>query len=244
MNLFIKSVNQMRPHLTIFGGDSVVKGNSEQLRYIQESLVSRLDNPARFVIGNHDLVQSPGESDPLFKQTFPEPFYYEDVGKIRLVYLLSFRPEDYHQGLSDEQLEFLERTLDNSYELALVFLHHGLWLLDLPSTHVNSLAAGVPEPGFWTREVLPLLEEGNVAAVFGGDGGVNKSTLFTDLCGIPHYLTGWSQDLRHRPAEFLQLVVEQGEIEVLPYVMFDGKLFRSPAEEVGLPSQPECQRNG
>ena len=149
-------------------------------------------------------------------------------------------------GLGAVQLQFLSEALSGTaYDMALVFLHHPLWLADEPVQYANrdyNVADRALPDRFWSTRVLPLLEQGRVGGVFAGDGGVVHPSIVTQLCGVPHYLSGWDLDLQRRPAEFLRILAdEQDRLHVLRYVMFDNQLFRTPFKQVTIPGPPACK---
>ena len=249
MDLFVSSANSMAPSRVVFGGDTIFAPNSRGLIFLRDDLSRRFASPVRFVRGNHDDPRpGSGIPDDLVRAVFPELYYYEDVGGVRLVYLRSLTPlgpSGKEVGLDPEQLRFLSNALeDPSYRVALVFIHHALWLADEPVRYSNkpyikenrSLAER-----FWVTDVLPILERGRVGAVFAGDGGLFGPALETDLCGIPHFVSGWDLDLQRRPAEFLQIVAGQDrQINVLRHIMFDGRVFQMPIKQVELQDPPVC----
>ena len=241
LDYFVTSAMDLPVSRVVFGGDTVrTTENRNALKYIIEDLAPRFEGLARFLHGNHDPPTGSSTSgSDLFKAVFPSRFYFEDVGKTRLVYLQSEVP----LGFDQQQLEFLRTVLESdSYQTALVFLHHAFWYADEPEAYANEpfFSTSKMPKQYWVTQVLPLLRRGRVGGVFAGDGGGWRSGIVTTLCGIPHYLTGWDRDRHELPAGFLQIVVDGEDVEVLRQVMFDNRLYHMPVEEVLL-QMPDCQ---
>jgi len=231
---FLSFTNQVEPERVIFGGDSVSRPDERGYRYFLDSVQSQMNSQARFLLGNHDTNSSIDENSPLFKQMYQDGFGYEDIDGVRLVYLRSSE-----SGLSEQQIDFMVGALDNSYESALVFLHHGLWLASEVEPIVNSPYEGLAE-NYWVENILPILTDSRVRGVFAGDGGVRHSTVGSQLCGIPHYLTGWSFDLRKRPADFLRIFVDREKIDVWRYEIMDEESYRVGIEMYNPVGMVEC----
>jgi hypothetical protein len=249
MDLFVSSANSIATSRVVFGGDTIFSPEPMGLTFLRDDLSRRFDSPVRFVRGNHDDPRpESGIPDDLVRSVFPELYYFEDVGGVRLVYLRSLNPigpSGKEIGLDPEQLRFLANALDDpSYKVALVFIHHALWLVDEPVWYSNKPPRQENRSlveRFWVTDVLPILERGRVGAVFAGDGGLFSPALETDLCGIPHYLSGWDVDLQRRPAEYLQIVPDQDrQVQVLRHIMFDGRVFQLPIKQVDLFHSPAC----
>ena len=130
MASFIDYLNRIEATRVIFGGDNLWDGRRAQLLYLKEEIVDRLAPEARFVLGNHDLWHEDKgvlAHPQLFAAVYRAPFFFEDVGATRLIYLRSIT--DGRIGLGDEQLNFLAEALDGGgFSQALVFLHHPLWI--------------------------------------------------------------------------------------------------------------------
>jgi hypothetical protein len=231
---FLDFTDQIEAERVIFGGDSVARPDERGYTYFRDTIQPQMSSQTRFLIGNHDTSGSIDENSPLFKQLYQEGFGYEDIDGVRLVYLRSAE-----SGISQQQIDFLVGALDNSYEYALVFLHHGLWLGSEAEPFVNSPYEGLTE-NYWAENILPILATSRVRGVFAGDGGVRHSTVGSQLCGIPHYLTGWSFDLRKRPADFLRIFVEKENIDVWRYEIMDGESFRVGIEMHDPEGVVEC----
>ena len=244
MSDFISRMNRLKPQRVIFGGDNVYNASPDQLRYLHDQIVGNLTPISRLVLGNHDFYGSGSnnkgiQSQPeLLKSLYDKPFYYEDIERIRLIYLNTNVPgTKKQQGFEKEQLQFLSESLSgNEYDQALVFLHHGLWFADRSSEYVNSGYGDHSEQtkkvSLWKKKILPLLVKGRVKAVFAGDGGVYHQSTMTNLEGIPHYVSGWSRNKYERPTDFLRIEVVADRVNVYRYAMFEDQIYRVPIKEV------------
>lgn len=257
IDVLIQYANDIGSRHVVFGGDSVVGLSENSLNYLQNDLAPRFNGPARFVHGNHDdSAASDRFPADLFHAVFPEPYYFEDIDGIRLIYLRSFLPSGGSGGVAEglatgergtepgldvEQLDFLATALDDSsYDVALVFLHNGLWLADEPQRLANIDYPDL-QPRRWVDGILPILESGRVGGVFAGDGGTTQPALVSWLCGIPHYISGWDLNLRRRPAEFLRIAIDSSyRAEVFKQVIFDGQVFEVQTTRVDLTTPPSC----
>ncbi len=235
---FIENANRLDPDLVILGGDSIRFSTAQSVEHLRV-LTDRLSAaPVRLVPGNHDLVFNDEASRPeLLKMMRLEP-WSEDIAGVRLIYLNTVEPVTTQPLLSPANVEFLETALDGNYDVAIVFLHHSFWLADLPSTWVNSPYEGIEERE-WERKILPMLANGRVNAVVAGDGGVRQPTLVSDICGIPHYVSGWSFDVTKRPAEMIYISVTGNEVSVQPAEIIDGIAREKSALSVD-PPEVDC----
>ena len=128
-------------------------------------------------------------------------------------------------GLDEEQLGFLKESLKPSvsYDYALIFLHHNLWLgghgIQAPYPDSFRLIAQ------WQNDVLPIISTGLVKGVFSGDGGVKTGGTYNLINGIPHYSTGWSMNRADLPPEWLKIDLKEEGVEIFWQKLSGGNLF-------------------
>lgn len=239
IDAFVELANQMAPDRIVLGGDLIRFATLQSVEYLEELSTRRITSETRLIPGNHDLVfQEDGARKSLEKIMLFESFY-EDIGGLRLIYLNSVLFDSTWPGIPPDRLKFLRSALDGDYDIAVLFLHHALWLADLPDEWVNSAYYQLSER-FWEQEVLPILTWARVGAVIAGDGGVRQPNLIAYICGIPYYTSGWSFNIEERPAEFLRITYD-GDLRVNSGVIGRNEILQGSFKEV--PAQDlECEK--
>ncbi|MDH5644359.1 MAG: metallophosphoesterase [Candidatus Heimdallarchaeota archaeon] len=211
------------PSRVIFGGDSIWTSSSQSLHHL--SKIKDKISGARFILGNHEeFWTSLARKQEGFASIFPKRYWYEDLSNIRLIYLHSIKSNGEY-GLDDEQINFLQRALDNKYyDYALIFLHHALWAGE--SIFVNS---PYPNAGKlkeqWVKYISPLLISGNVKAVFSGDGGWRSPGSQSILTGTTHYITGWSGFRTDIPPEWITIKLCHDKPIVIRHKLYRETLY-------------------
>jgi hypothetical protein len=191
INSLASVANQLRPAYMVFAGDTIESGDSAHLDYLENQLRQKFAVDTAFVIGNHDIASSNYFESESFKAVYNAPNWHTDIGNLRLVVLNTTWPGDV--GLNADSIEYAKNVLDGSYKSAVIVMHHAVWL----PPELGDFANASPEnlgldPAHWVSEVLPLLSNQDI--VIGGDGGNRSSTFSTTICGVRHYLTGWSNE--------------------------------------------------
>lgn len=186
---FVKSMNEeFLPSLIVNLGDSVQDANTaddeERLRELQ-LVFQQLNAPARHVLGNHDARNlSKGLINSILNdQTSKRSFSHHGL-TIILLDTLDPMIQGIGGSISDEQLDWLQVTLESSPGPALLFSHHPL---DGQDVQANRNFDSIPEFASavgWNRAQEVISAHESVLAVFSGH--VHWSRLEM-IRGVPYF---------------------------------------------------------
>lgn len=147
------------------------------------------------LVGNHDLDENHGELiDPLQRERYAALFshdiyWYVDIQNYRLVFLA----DESGQGasyVSEEQIAFLNATLDSSPHPVIVFAHHVL-----PIRSRELINAMIGKQSLNTNKILNIVYESGKGVFWGWGQHHSKGRSPIQANGIveytPHFLTGY-----------------------------------------------------
>ena len=166
---FIKTMNnEVKPSFVVVLGDLIEDDNPENDKEHMLFLVGefeKLNCPVYFVTGNHDLKNiSEDELMDIFKQK--KLFYSFDSDNLHFIVLFSKQIKGKGFTITDEQIKWLKKELNNARKDCIVFAHAGLADQDLAG---NPWFEGRPDSCLVLNrdEVRNIFENsGKVRAVF------------------------------------------------------------------------------
>ncbi len=170
---------QNRPEieLGVLVGDIVSSNPTAQDWDEIDAEIDTLNLPIHFAVGNHDM-----EDRPLFEARYGLT-YYSFVHKNDLFIILD--PNIDGWSITGAQLQFLENTISNNYQITenvFVFFHQILWKENTNAfnyIHWNSSEGRIDPVNFWST-IVPMFEAiPNNVYMFAGDLGASWSSNVT-----------------------------------------------------------------
>lgn len=186
----VEEIKSFRPEITIVlgdmiggettdvsGTDSEAEGGAE-IKQIREK-IEELQSEVLYIRGNHEQYITQKEFSEIVEQ---DSYGLKQVKDENFVFLDSAAPElsGSRGQISEEQLEFLDETLEELEDAVLV-IHHPVHYRDLSHTY---WWPEYPERAFCgdKKEINKILEKhGNVKAVFNGHIHDTDHTSYKDL---------------------------------------------------------------
>lgn len=166
----LQNTDWAKTDFVVITGDLVHEGTCEDYRFLKNLIEEEVpsDKKVLYVLGNHDKKEAFYEA--IFEKKEATSYYYvEYVDGYRLIVLDSAIPDKEAGTISAEQLEWLEKVLEEPSEKgSMIFVHHPLfWSGDktFPMEVTNS------------EEVMEVLKGTDVFAIFSGHTHQNATNV-------------------------------------------------------------------
>ncbi|MDY6770852.1 MAG: metallophosphoesterase [Candidatus Nanohaloarchaea archaeon] len=208
----VERLDQDDPDIVVAPGDIIQHGDNEHedrsnLEDVR-AILDELDCPVQFLAGNHDVMHIDRDTLPdLFGN---ELWGRETVNSEQLIFLDSSSPwlSGSRGEITDEQLEFLDETLDDVKE-ATIFIHHPIHYHDVQG---NYWWTNYPERAFCgnKKEINRVISRHeNVRAVFNGHLHEPDRTLYADIQHVT--FNAFSRELPSKPVTGTNATIDLGE---------------------------------